>query len=107
MKHAVSMAKETVPSPTAGSRATTLVFVLCILGMLSALASLILLWMGYPLTVSSTALAESAVAERMLAALHWSLTQVPHLLPVPMMNQIVGGGPTDDLMMVEPKTFFA
>ncbi len=106
MKQTVSMAKGTVPSATASPKAAVPVVVLCALGMALALASL--LWIGYPptTTTSLSALADPALAERVIAALRWYVAHAPHPIPLPLMHP-VDGDPTGNLMMVETKTLFA
>lgn len=75
--------------------------------MALAVTSLCLFWIVYPPTTTSlSALPDSAVAERVLAALRWYLAHAPHLVPLPLMHS-VDVGPTVDLMMVETKTLFA
>ena len=109
MKATVSIAEEIVPSPTVNPRATTpiVVAVVCALGMALAVTSLWLFWIGYPpTTITGPALADSAVAERVLAAVRWYMAHAPHALPLPLMHPDIGG-PAVDLMVVEPKTMFA
>ena len=108
MKQTVSMAKGMVPSATASPKAAVPVFVLCALGMALAVASLCLLWIGYPPTTTTSldALADSALAERAIEALHWYMAHAPHSIPLPLIH-LVDGGPTGNLMMVETKTLFA
>lgn len=101
------MAKGMVPSITASPKAAVPIVVLCALGMALTVASLCLLWIGYaPTTTSLSALADSTLAERVIAALRWYMAHAPHSIPLPLMHS-VDNVPTGNLMMVETKTLFA
>lgn len=89
MKTTVSTAEEMVPSPTANPRATApiVVAVACALGMALAVTSLWLLWIAHPPTApTGPAFADSAIAERVIAALLWYIAHVPHPITLPLMH---------------------
>ncbi len=94
MKTTVSMAEEMVPSRSASPRATAPVVVAVAAAVVAvalalAVTPLWLLWLGHPTSLG--ALADTALAERVLAALHWYMAHAPHGLPLPVMHPVVGG----------------